>query len=61
MLPRKFSSYRYIWQGQHKTSRNALFSLQSLKAGKSLVRLDQNKEKKGRKIGEKINIKKVNK
>ena len=31
--------------GITQTSRNSLFSLWSLKAGKILVRLDQNKEK----------------
>ena len=61
MLPRKFSSYRLYMAGIAQTSRNALFSLQSLKAGKTLVRLDENKEKKEKKIGQKINIKKVNK
>ena len=39
----------YIWHEQHKTSRNALFSLRSLKAGKVLARLDQNEEKKRKK------------
>ena len=36
----------YIWQGQHKKRINALFPLQSLKAGRMLDRLDQNEEKK---------------
>ena len=57
MLARKFVSYRLHMTGiTHKTSRNALFSLWSLKAGKMLVRLDQNEEKK--KKEEKINMKK---
>ena len=50
MLARKFVSYDYIWQGYHKTNWNALFSLWSLKAGKVLVRLDQNEEKKEKKL-----------
>ena len=39
----------------HKTSRNVLFSLWSLKAGKFLVRLDQNEEKKEKKRTKKKN------
>ena len=55
MLARKFVSYRLHMAGitQNK-QRNALFSLWSLKAGKVSVRLDQNEEKKEKKI----NIKK---
>ena len=50
MLARKFVSYRLHMTGiTHKTSRNALFLLWSLKAGKLLVRLDQNEEKKEKK------------
>ena len=50
MLARKFVSYRLHMTGiTHKTSRNALFLLWFLKAGKLLVRLDQNEEKKEKK------------
>ena len=42
MLARKFGSYRLHMAG---ITRDALFSLWSLKAGKLLVRLDQNEEK----------------
>ena len=35
MLARNSQIIDYVWQGQHKTSRNALFSLWSLKAGKN--------------------------
>ena len=50
MLARKFVSYRLHMTGiTHKTSRNALFLLWSLKEGKLLVRLDQNEEKKEKK------------
>ena len=50
MLARKFVSYRLHMTGiTHKTSRNALFLLWSLKAGKMLVRLDQKEEKKKKK------------
>ena len=59
MLARKFVSYRLHMTGiTHKTSRNALFLLWSLKAGKLLVRLDQNEEKKEKKRRKKININK---
>ena len=59
MLARKFVSYRLHMTGiTHKTSRNALFLLWSLKAGKLLVRLDQNEEKKEKKRRKKINMNK---
>ena len=45
MLARKFTSYRLHMAGITQTSRNSLFSLWSLKVGKSLVRLDENEEK----------------
>ena len=53
MLAGKFVSYRLPTAGitQHKLKcRNALISLWSLKAGKVLARLDQNEEKKEKKI-----------
>ena len=49
MLARKFVSYRLHMAGITQSKLNALFSLWSLKAGKVLVRLDQNEEKKEQK------------
>ena len=50
MLTKKSTNYRLHMAGITQNALNALFSLWSLKAGKTLNRLDQNKEK--------INIKK---
>ena len=44
MLARKFANYILHMVEITQTSRNALFSLWSLKAGKILMRLDQNDE-----------------
>ena len=46
MLARKFASYRLHMAGITQNKQKCLISLWSLKAGKILVRLDQNKEKK---------------
>ena len=45
ILARKFANYTLHVAGITKTSRNALFSLQSHKAGIFLTRFDQTDEK----------------
>ena len=56
MLARKFASYRLHMAGITQNKQKCLILLWSFKAGKMLVRLDQNEEKK--KKEEKINMKK---
>ena len=46
MLARKFTNYRLYMAGITQNKQKCLISLWSLKAGKSLVRLHQNEEKK---------------
>ena len=50
MLARKFVSYRLHMAGLTQSKQKCLIFIVFLKAGKVLVRLDQNEEKKEKKL-----------